>query len=122
MRSRLAGTSLVFLSYLFALCMPEYAQNRSTSSNTSEQSLIQINAFEQSRPHSITLQDILSTREIRDAQISPDGKRVAFVVNQAFLEQNVNRSALFVMSTDNRADPIKLLEEQNLSQIRWTVD
>lgn len=51
--------------------------------------------------------------------MSPDGRKVAFVVMQAFRDSNNYRSALYVVPTDSAAKPIKLVEEKELSMIRW---
>lgn len=83
---------------------------------------IELGVVEDSTPHPITLKDIVSTRELLEPQISPDGKVIAFIVTQAFLDQNENRSALFVVGTEADSQPVKILQEKSLSQIRWSPD
>jgi dipeptidyl aminopeptidase/acylaminoacyl peptidase len=86
----------------------------------------QIKSNRQGRSRHITLADIVSTREVTEQQISPDGGTVAFIVKQAFLEGNEDRSALFIVKTDgvNRDsdEPVKLLEEKSIVGIRWSPD
>jgi len=70
-----------------------------------------------SRP--TTLEDILSVREILEPRQSPDGRYVAFIVKQAFRSCNCYRAALYVIATTPNATATKILEEQNISNIRW---
>ena len=78
-----------------------------------------------SRPdekHPITLNEIISTRELREPRISPDGTKIAFILKQAVLEKNENRTALYMLNIDSHSEPVKLLEEKSLSQIKWMAD
>jgi len=52
--------------------------------------------------------DLLTLRDIRGLQISPDGKYVAFVLIQAVYETNHYRSGMFVISTEKGSKPISL--------------
>jgi dipeptidyl aminopeptidase/acylaminoacyl peptidase len=69
--------------------------------------------------HSIALKEIIETRQIRGLSMSPNGKTIAFVIGQAFLDRNERRSALFVVQTDGGSQPVKLVEEQGISNLRW---
>ncbi len=70
----------------------------------------------------ITLRDILSVREISEVVLSPDGRKVAYLVEQAFLSCNCTRTALFVVSAAGGRDARKLDEESGISALRWTPD
>lgn len=72
--------------------------------------------------HPITLDEIVSFREVKEPHRSPDGSRVAFLVTQAFRSCDCYRTALYVVNTDVGTTPDKLLEEPSLSSIRWTPD
>jgi len=59
-------------------------------------------------PRPVTSMDLLTLRDIRGLQISPDGKYVAFVLIQAVYETNHYRSGMFVISTEKGSKPISL--------------
>ncbi len=83
---------------------------------------IQIPAPVTGRPHPITLDAIVGRRDLQEMRISPDGRRIAFVVKQGFREKNAYRAALYVIPTAGASAPVKLLEEESLSGVRWTPD
>ena len=70
----------------------------------------------------MTLNQIVSLREISESQVSPDGGTVAFVIKQADLEENDYTLTLFTVDTSGREEPVRLLEGKSLSQIRWVPD
>jgi len=72
--------------------------------------------------HPITLDEIVSFREVKEPKRSPDGSRVAFLVTQAFLGCDCYKTALYVVATSPGSVPLKILEENSLSAIRWTPD
>lgn len=72
--------------------------------------------------HPVDLDDILSMRETREPVLSPDGGQVAFLVRQAFRSCNCYRTAIYVVSSRGGASATKLLEEDLLSELRWTPD
>ena len=72
--------------------------------------------------HPITLDEIVSFREVKEPHRSPDGSRVAFLATQAFRSCDCYRTALYVVNTSPGNTPEKLLEEPSLSSIRWTPD
>ena len=72
--------------------------------------------------HPITLDEIVSFREVKEPHRSPDGSRVAFLVTQAFLSCDCYRTALYVVATSPGSVPAKVVEESSLSTIRWTPD
>ena len=108
---------------LFLLLMPlALVQSQQTIPPIEAEPLIELKDVESREKHSITLRDILSTRELQEAQIAPDGHAVAFTLKQAFLDRNENRTALFVVSTAGGSKPVKLLESKSISQVKWWPD
>src|SRR5689334_5526110 len=59
-------------------------------------------------PRPITSMDLLTLRDIRGMQISPDGRKVVFVLVQAVYETNSYRSGLFVVDTAPGSLPVSL--------------
>lgn len=57
------------------------------------------NVFKQKRRTPLPA-DLIELRELHGVQISPDGKRIAFVLSQANVKTNSYRTALFVMRTN----------------------
>jgi dipeptidyl aminopeptidase/acylaminoacyl peptidase len=53
-------------------------------------------------PRPFTIEDIYKIKGVRDAQISPDGKSVAFVVSVPSLEKNRANSDIWLMSSDGQ--------------------
>jgi dipeptidyl aminopeptidase/acylaminoacyl peptidase len=98
------------------------AQTGFGSESKNEPSRINISPARESAKHPITLNEILSTRKPSEPQISPDGKKIAFIVQQALLEHNENRTELYLVNTDGGSQPVKLIDEKGLSQIRWLPD
>ena len=88
--------------------------------NSSREQATQMSTPEEKHP--ITLNEIISTRELREPRISPDGTKIAFILKQAVLEKNENQTALYVLNIDSHSEPVKLLEEKSLSQIKWMPD
>jgi dipeptidyl aminopeptidase/acylaminoacyl peptidase len=70
----------------------------------------------------ISLDDMVSLRAVHEPRQSPDGRRVAFLVRQAFRDCNCSRTALYVVSAKGRGAPVKLLEEGFLRSIQWMPD
>src|ERR1700740_1362040 len=72
--------------------------------------------------HPITLDEIVSFREVKEPLRSPDGSRIAFLVTQAFRQCDCDRTALYVVGVAPGSVPTKLLEEPSLSTLCWTPD
>ena len=85
-----------------------------TGPPTSDDDRIQIPVQVKEEVRGMTTGDILSLREPGEPQISPDGRTVAFVLKQAFIDINDNRSALFSVSVDGNSPPVKWTEEKGL--------
>src|SRR2546423_12479181 len=77
-------------------------------------------------PHLITPEDVLSIREVRELQISPDGKRVAFRVREPAdpeLPRVPRTTNIWIVSTDGKEPPHPLVPNlKNASSPRWSPD
>jgi dipeptidyl aminopeptidase/acylaminoacyl peptidase len=113
------GIASLLLVPLITLA-PAYGQQ--TIPSPGAQSLIEVREPKSYEKHPITLKDILSIREVQEAQIAPDGHAVAFTLKQAFLDLNENRTALFVVNTTVGSKPSRLVESKSIAQIEWRPD
>src|ERR1700741_5611493 len=62
----------------------------------------------ETRLHTITPEDILSIRELRELQLSPDGKQIAFVVREPGdpkLSRQPRASNVWIVPTDSSERP-----------------
>jgi dipeptidyl aminopeptidase/acylaminoacyl peptidase len=99
------------------------AQSAYLPTTGDDTSWIDIRPADGSTPlHPITLDEIVSLREVHEPHRSPGGRRVAFVVRQAFRPCNCYRAALYVVDTASGSVPTKLLEEGSIGEVRWTPD
>jgi dipeptidyl aminopeptidase/acylaminoacyl peptidase len=73
-----------------------------------------------SRP--ISLMDIVELRELQESTLSPDGKRIAYLVRQGFRDTNDYRTGLYVVDVEPGSQPVKLIEEAKLTHLAWTPD
>ena len=89
------------------LLFPAHAQD-SARAPSFDSSALEIKPVAKTTPRPITSRDLLTIRDITGAQISPDGKSVAYVVSQAVLESNGYRTALFVVGTEPGSVPVNL--------------
>ncbi len=55
-------------------------------------------AFGQKQP--FTIADLYKVKSVADPQFSPDGKKIAFVVTESFLEKGKTNSEIYVMDAD----------------------
>jgi len=98
------------------------ASNRALSPGETSAASIDITGGARSgKLRNITLGDILSLRELHEPLLSPNGKRIAFVVRQAFRSCNCYRSALYVASTGG-GPPRKVAESEAISSLHWMTD
>lgn len=68
-------------------------------------------------------EDLLALDVITDAQLVPDGSRVAYTVKHADLERNEYRSAIFLVSTDGGSAPRQITSGTHRdSAPRWSPD
>ena len=76
--------------------------------------------------HLITPEDVLSIREVRELQISPDGKQVAFRVREApdpKLPRASRVANIWVVPTDGKQPPHPLIPNlKNANTPRWSPD
>jgi len=76
--------------------------------------------------HAITPQDVLSIRELYDVNLSPDGKQIAFVVNEPHdpsKPREPRASNVWVVSTNGQEPPTPLITGLKHADIpRWSPD
>jgi dipeptidyl aminopeptidase/acylaminoacyl peptidase len=111
-RADLISTTLA--TFLFASAVP--AQNSVKSSPITIER----------ETHLITPEDVLSIRELRELQISPDGKQVAFRVREPSdpkLPRVPRATNIWIVSTDGKEAPHPLIPNlKNASNPRWSPD
>ena len=111
---RTALISAISLTTLLCLRVP--AQKPVTSTPTS-QGLNRI---------PLTPKDVLSIRDIRELQISPDGKKVVFVVREPGdpkLPRRPRTANMWIMPTDGSEPPHPLIPDlNNATRPRWSPD
>lgn len=70
----------------------------------------------------MTFEDMLALKSVSDAQISPDGKWVAYVVSSADMKENANDADVWMVTTGG-GDPVRLTtSKKNDNQPRWAPD
>jgi len=70
----------------------------------------------------MTFEDVLALKSVSDAQMSPDGKWVAYVVTSADMKENANDSDVWLVSTAG-GEPVRLTtSKKNDNQPRWSPD
>ena len=80
-----------------------------------------IGAFAQQK-RSMTLEDVMAIKSVSDAQVSPDGKWVAYVVTSVDMKENANDADVWLVSTAG-GDTIRLTtSKKNDTQPRWSPD
>ncbi|HET9449978.1 MAG TPA: LpqB family beta-propeller domain-containing protein, partial [Aggregicoccus sp.] len=73
-------------------------------------------------PHPYSIQDQLSMRRVSSPTVSPDGKRVAFVLRTTDLEANKGRTDLWLVNADGSGLRQLTSHEANDSQPVWSPD
>jgi len=68
----------------------------------------------------MTVDDILAVRRPSSVEVSPDGRRVAYVVTTADVKRNHDHAELYVVSTRGSAVPQRLAEGIHIRAVRWT--
>lgn len=106
-------TKMKMLGLLFTLCvgltpLTSTGQERIVSAPGFDATPVKIDPVRRSAPRPITSMELLTIRDLKGMQISPDGKSVAYVVVEAVYETNSYRSALFVVGTDHDSLPVNL--------------
>ena len=70
----------------------------------------------------MTFEDVLALKSVSDAQVSPDGKWVAYVVTSVDMKENANDSDVWLVSTAG-GEPVRLTtNKKNDNQPRWSPD
>jgi dipeptidyl aminopeptidase/acylaminoacyl peptidase len=70
----------------------------------------------------LTLDDIVTTREIVDQQLAPDGHAVAFTVRRARLGTDDYESRLLLLTADSAASAAEVWRAPLIENLRWAPD
>jgi dipeptidyl aminopeptidase/acylaminoacyl peptidase len=73
-------------------------------------------------PRPMTVDDVLAVRAVADAQISPDGKWVAYTVTRADFEQNASDADIWVASALGEAPSRLTTSRKSDTSPRWSPD
>ena len=80
-------------------------------------------ASARSRGRALTIEDYYKIKSVGDAQISPDGKWVAYTLTTRIEEDNTNAIETFVVPVDGSAAPRRITHEgKSVAAPRWTDD
>ena len=74
----------------------------------------------QTARHPLKLDDIARLREVRDAQLSPDGQWVAYVVSTIDVKEDKATSHIWMSSFDGKADRQMTASQESESSPRWS--
>jgi Tol biopolymer transport system component len=70
----------------------------------------------------MTFEDVLALKNVSDAQMSPDGRRVAYTVTTASIKESSTDSDVWLVPAEG-GDPVRLTtSKKNDSQPRWSPD
>src|SRR5215210_1460741 len=84
-------------------------------------SLLLMTAMAQQK-RAMTFDDVLAMKNVADAQVSPDGQWIAYVVSKADMKENAVDADLWLVSTSG-GEPIRLTtSKKNDNQPRWSPD
>ena len=79
-------------------------------------------------PRPVTVDDLMRLRSINDVKISPDGRRVAYVVSQPSFEKDEHEAVLYLISTSG-GEPVRLTHGTRIfnrprpnPRLRWSPD
>src|SRR5262245_51564620 len=75
--------------------------------------------------HPLTLDDIFALQDLRDAQISPDGTQIAFVVARDYTdgERKLSQSSIWLAASDAKTPARRLTHGPRADQNpRWSPD
>src|SRR5262245_55502271 len=70
----------------------------------------------------MTFDDLISIKRVGDAQISPDGQRIAYVVNVIDKEQNRGKRSIWVVPTSSGSPQQLITSPKNDDTPRWSPD
>ena len=75
----------------------------------------------QTRP--MELEDLFKVKRVADPQISPDGKRIAYVVTEVLKEENRTNADIWVIAAEGNSEPRKLTSSPKRdAHPRWSPD
>jgi dipeptidyl aminopeptidase/acylaminoacyl peptidase len=77
---------------------------------------------QQTRRHSLTLDDIARVTEVRDPQCSPDGHSVAYVVSNIDVKEDKSTSHIWMVGLDGKDDRQVTFSQDSESSPRWSPD
>jgi len=78
--------------------------------------------FSQARSHPFTIHDLLSMQRLSDPQVSPDGKRIVFVLAKTDLEENSSQTDLWMVRSDGKDLRQLTSHKERDSSPRWDPD
>jgi dipeptidyl aminopeptidase/acylaminoacyl peptidase len=78
--------------------------------------------FGQTKSHPFTVHDLLAMERISDPQVSPDGRRIVFVLAKTDLEENSSKTDLWMVRTDGKDLRQLTSHEERDSHPRWDPD
>src|SRR5438874_8390075 len=81
-----------------------------------------IMALAQTAPHPLKLDDIFRFRDVRDAQLSPDGQWVAYVVSTVDTKEDKSNTHIWMVSYDGKTDRQITFSQDSESSPRWSPD
>ena len=78
--------------------------------------------FSQTRSHPFTVHDLLAMERISNPQVSPDSKRIVFVLAKTDLEEDRSRTDLWMVRTDGKDLRQLTSHKERDSSPRWDPD
>ena len=83
--------------------------------------ILMVTALAQQK-RAMTIEDVLAIKNVSDAQVSPDGKWIAYVVTSVDMKENAYDADVWLVSTAG-GEPIRLTtSKKNDNQPRWSPD
>jgi len=78
--------------------------------------------FSQTKSHPLTIHDLLAMERISDPQVSPNGKRIVFVLAKTDLEENSSKTDLWMVRTGGKDLRQLTSHKERDSNPRWDPD
>ncbi len=79
-------------------------------------------ALAQTARHPLTIDDIPRFRDVRDPQLSPDGKWLAYVVSTTNIKEDKSTAQIWVAAMDGSSDRQITFGNESVSAPRWSPD
>ncbi len=83
--------------------------------------ILSLAAFAQAK-RSMTFDDLISMKRIADAQISPDGSKIAYVVNAINKDANRGKRSIWIVPATGGAAQVFITSDKNDDTLRWSPD